>query len=238
MNLSKTLSILLGTSIGTTFATQIIAFRISDFALLIIMVGFGLIILVRKRKQRFIGNILLGVGFIFLGIKVMSESVSPLKDQAPFKETLTNLENIPLLTLLASILFTSLIQSRTATMGLTISLAMQGLISLNLAIPIILGSHLGSCSIVLFAGIGATRSAERVIWANLLFKLGEVIIFFLLTTPIIYLVQKTFINLSRQIANAHALTIVCNALIFLPFAEGFAKLLEKIIPKTEEVDSL
>ena len=238
MSLSQTLSILLGTSMGTTIATQIIAFRISDYALLIIMVGFGLIILGRKRKQRFIGNILLGVGFIFLGMKVMSESVSPLKDQAFFKETLTNLENIPLLALLASTLFTSLIQSSTATMGLTISLAMQGLISLNLAIPIILGSHLGSCSTVLFAGIGATRSAKRVIWANLLFKLGGVIIFFLLTTPIIYLVQKTSINLPRQIANAHALIIVGNALIFLPFTEGFAKLLEKIIPRTEEVDSL
>ncbi|GAJ22412.1 unnamed protein product, partial [marine sediment metagenome] len=127
-----------------------------------IVLGFGLKLLGRKRKQRFIGNILLGIGFIFLGMKVMSESVVPLKDHALFKETLINLEHIPLLALLVSALFTSIIQSSTATMGLTISLAMQGLISLNLAVPIILGSHLGSCSTVLFAGIGASMSAKRV----------------------------------------------------------------------------
>ncbi len=238
MSLSQTLSILLGTSLGTTLAAQIIAFRISDYALLMIIAGFGLMLLGRKRKQRFMGNILLGIGFIFLGMKVMSESVSPLKDHALFKETLTNLEHIPLLALLVSALFTSLIQSSTATMGLTISLAMQGLISLNLAIPIILGSHLGSCSTVFFASIGATRSAKRVTWANLLFKLGGVIIFFLLISPLISLVQKTSMNLPRQIANAHAFIIMGNVLIFLPFTERFAKLLEKIIPKTEEVESL
>jgi len=171
MSLSQTISILLGTSMGTTLTAQIIAFKVSDYALLVIVLGFGLKLLGKKRKQRFIGNILLGIGFIFLGMKVMSESVVPLKDHALFKETLINLEHIPLLALLASALFTGLIQSSTATMGLTISLAMQGLISLNLAVPIILGSHLGSCSTVLFAGIGASRSAKRVTLANLLFKL-------------------------------------------------------------------
>ena len=238
MSLTQTLGILLGTSIGTTITAQIIAFRVSDYALLIIIFGFGLKLLGRKRKQRFIGNILLGLGFIFLGMKAMSESVSPLRDHLFFKEVLTRLEHFPLLALLASVLFTGLIQSSTATMGLTISLAMQGLISLNLAIPIILGSHLGSCSTVLFACIGTSRSAKRVAWANLLFKLGGVILFFLLTSPIIYLVQKTSTNLPRQIANAHALIIIGNALMFLPFTERFAELLEKIIPKTKEMESL
>jgi len=97
MSLSQTLSILLGTGIGTIVANQIIAFKVSDYALLIIVLGFGLKLLGKKRKQRFIGNILLGIGFIFLGMKVMSESVAPLKDHALFKETLTNLEHIPLL---------------------------------------------------------------------------------------------------------------------------------------------
>ena len=238
MSLSQTLTILLGTSMGTTLTTQIIAFKVSDYAFLIIVLGFGLKLLGKKRKQRFIGNILLGVGFIFLGIKVMSESVSPLKDHILFKETLINFEHIPWLALIASALFTGLIQSSTATMGLTISLAMQGLISLNLAVPIILGSHLGSCSTVLFAGIGATRSAKRVTLANLLFKLVGVIIFFLLIPSIIFLVQKSSVNLPRQIANAHAIIIVGNALLFLPFTGRFAEFLEKIIPKTEEVESL
>ena len=238
MTLNQTLCILLGTSIGTTLTAQIIAFKISDFAFLIIVIGFGLMLLGRKRKQRFIGNILLGIGFIFLGMKVMSDSVSPLKNHTFFNETLTNLEYMPLLALLLSALFTSLIQSSTATMGLTISLAMQGIISLNLAIPIILGSHLGSCSTVLFAGIGATKSAKRVTLANLLFKLGGVIIFFFLTPQIILLIQKSSINLPRQIANAHALIIIGNGLIFLPFTEKFAEFLEKIIPKTEEAESL
>ncbi|GAH91378.1 unnamed protein product, partial [marine sediment metagenome] len=223
MSLSQTLSILLGTSLGTTVAAQIIAFRISDYAFLIIVVGFGLMILGRKRKQRFIGNILLGIGFIFLGMKVMSDSVAPLKDHALFKETLTNLEHIPLLALLAGMLFTSLIQSSTATMGLIISLAIQGLIPLNLAIPIILGSRLGSCSTVLFAGIGATRSAKRVAWANLLFKLTGVIIFFILTPLLILLLQRTSTSLARQIANAHAIISISEVLIFLPFTEVFAR---------------
>ena len=172
ITLNQTLCILLGASLGTTLTAQIIAFKISDFAFLIIIIGFGLRLLGRKRRQRFIGDTLLGIGFIFLGMKVISDSASPLKDYAFFRETLTNLEQLPLLALLLSALFTSLVQSSTATMGLTISLAMEELISLDLAVPLILGSHLGSSSTVLFAGIGATRSAKRVTLANLLFKLG------------------------------------------------------------------
>ena len=238
MTLSQTLGILLGTSVGTTLTSQLIAFRISDYALLIIIIGFGLKLLGKKRKQRFIGNILLGIGFIFLGMKVMTDSISPLRNNVSFSNILTNLEHLPLLALLVSALFTALIQSSTATMGLTISLGIQGLISLNLAIPIILGSHLGSCSTVLFAGIGATKSAKRVTWANLLFKSVGVIVFFLLSSSVISLIQKTSVNLPRQIANAHALIIMGNALIFLPFTERFAKFLEKIIPVTEEVESM
>jgi phosphate:Na+ symporter len=238
MTLSQTLGILLGTSMGTTLTSQIIAFRVSDYALLIIILGFGLKLLGKKRKHRFIGNILLGIGFIFLGMKIMTEAVSPLKDNIFFKEILTNLEHIPLLALLASALLTSLIQSSTATMGLTISLAMQRLISLNLAIPIILGSHLGSCSTVLFAAIGATKSAKRVAWANLLFKLVGVIVFYLLSSPVIFLIQKTSVYLPRQIANAHVFIVLVNALIFLPFTVRFANFLEKIIPVTEEIESM
>ncbi len=238
ITLNQTLCILLGASLGTTLTAQIIAFKISDFAFLIIIIGFGLRLLGRKRRQRFIGDTLLGIGFIFLGMKVISDSASPLKDYAFFRETLTNLEQLPLLALLLSALFTSLAQSSTATMGLTISLAMEELISLDLAVPLILGSHLGSSSTVLFAGIGATRSAKRVTLANLLFKLGGVIIFFFLTPQITVLIQKTSLNLPRQIANAHTLIVMGNALIFLPFTEKFVGLLEKIIPQKEEVESL
>lgn len=238
MTLNQTLCILLGTSMGTALTTQIISLRVSDFAFLIIIVGFGLMLLGKRRKQRSIGSILLGIGLIFLGMKVMSDSVSPWREQIFFQRTLTNLENNPWLAFILSALFTGFIQSSTATMGLIISLAIQGLITLNLAIPLILGSHIGSCSMVLFAGIGATRSAKRVTLANLLFKLGGVIIFFLLTPQVIYLIQKTSLNLTRQIANAHALIIIGNVLIFLPFTEKFAKILEKIIPQIEEVESL
>ena len=238
MSLSQTLTILLGTSIGTTLTSQLIAFKVSDYALLVIIIGFSLKFFGKKRKQRSIGNILLGIGFIFLGIKVMTESVSPLKNNIFFEEILTNLEHMPFLALFASVLFTALLQSSTATMGITISLAMQGLISLNLAIPIILGSHLGTCSTVLFTGIGAIKSAKRVALANLLFKLVGVILFYLLTPSIIAVIQNTSSYIPRQIANAHVLIIIGNALIFLPFTDRFAILLEKMIPVTEEIESM
>ncbi|GAB4115612.1 MAG: Na/Pi cotransporter family protein [Candidatus Caldatribacteriota bacterium] len=237
MTLNQTLCILLGTSMGTTLTTQIISLRISDFAFLIIIIGFSLMLLGKRKRQRAMGNILLGIGLVFLGMKVMTDSASPWKEQDFFQKILINLENNPWLALILSALFTTLVQSSTATMGLIISLAMQGLTTLNLAIPLILGSHIGSCSTVLFAGIGATKGAKRVTLANLLFKLAGAIFFFLLTPQIVYLIQKTSVNLPRQIANAHALIIIGNVLIFLPFTEQFTKFLERIIPKTEEVES-
>jgi len=238
MTLSQSLAILLGTSVGTTLTSQLIAFRISDYALLVIIIGFSLKFFGKKRKQRSIGNILLGIGFIFLGIKVMTESIFPLKENVFFETMLTNLEHMPILALFASVILTAILQSSTATIGLTISLSIQGLISINLAIPIILGSHLGSCSTVLFAGIGAIKSAKRVALANLLFKTVGVIIFFLLTPSIISLAQNTSSYIPRQIANAHAFIVIGNVLIFLPFTDKFAKLLEKIIPVTEEIESM
>jgi len=238
ISLSHSLTILLGTSIGTTLTSQLIAFKVSDYALFVIILGFFLKFLGKKRRQRSVGNILLGVGFIFLGIKVMTESVSPLKNNIYFERMLINLENMPLLALFASAIFTALLQSSTAAMGITISLAMQGLISLNLAIPIILGSHLGTCSTVLFAGIGAIKSAKRVALANLLFKLVGVIIFYFIAPSMITLLQNTSAYIPRQIANAHAVIIVGNALIIFPLTEKFALLLEKIIPVTEEIESM
>jgi len=236
ISLSNSITILLGTSIGTTLTSQLIAFKVSDYAFIIIILGFSLKFFGKKRKQRSIGNILLGVGFIFLGIKIMTESISPLKNNDFFENILTNLEALPLLALFFSAILTTLLQSSTATMGITISLAIQGLISLNLAIPIILGSHLGTCSTVLFTGIGASKSAKRVAVANLIFKLTGVIVFYLLIPYLVIFVKNSSSYIPRQIANAHVLIIIGNALIFIPFTDKFSKLLEKIIPVTEEIE--
>lgn len=238
MTLNQGIQIIIGTSIGTTIATQVITFNIAQYAFLLIIIGFIINLISKKRRYQFTGSVILGIGFIFLGMNLISDFAEPLKNNSSLIELLKRLQEKPFLSFLLSVLVTSVLQSSTAMMGLTISLAVQGIIPLQLAIPIILGSHLGSCTTVLFVGLGKTNQARTLTFGNLFYKLIGCLVFFFLITPLSSFVKQLTPYLPRQIAIAHSIIIIGNALIVTPFIVYFTQFLQKLFPKSKQEASL
>ena len=169
MKFRQTLGIILGAGIGTTITAQVIAFNLTDYALLMIGMGFLLNFFFQSKKIRYIGRIILGFGILFFGMHVMSESMQPLKSHAPFIHMMLKLER-PLIGILAGAVFTALIQSSSAFIGIMITLSLQGLLTLEASVPLILGANIGTSATALLASIKTTSEAQKVAIAHALFK--------------------------------------------------------------------
>jgi len=244
MDFRRTIGIILGAMIGTTFTAQIIAFRITDYALLIIAAGFFIHALSGKPRIKHLGETVLGFGILFFGMHIMSEAMYPLRSYAPFLDILVNMEN-PFLGILAGVVFTALIQSSSAFIGIMIVLASQGLLSLEASIPLLLGSNLGTAVTAILAGLGSSREGLKVGIAMSIVKLiGILIICWWIPTfeqlvvsispkaspDIVSEAQVVAAVLPRQIANAHTVFSVFLALLFIPFTNRLARLVDAIVP--------
>lgn len=233
MTFTQSLGVILGADIGTTVTTQLIAFNFDDYALLIIAIGFGMHLITGKEKIKNIGEIVLGFGILFYGMKLMSDTMAPLRDYPLFIETMGRLK-APLMGLIAGTIFTGLIQSSAATAGIVIVLAQQGLITLETGIPIILGANIGTCVTAGLASINTSREAKRVAFAHVCFKILGVLIFIFwvpgFADLVRYISERFESDVARQIANAHTIFNVSLALFFLPFITFFSKTMIKILP--------
>jgi len=244
MEFRRTIGIILGAMIGTTFTAQIIAFKITDYALLIIAVGFFIYTFSRKPRIKNIGESVLGFGILFFGMHIMSEAMYPVRSYAPFLDILVNMEN-PLLGILAGVVFTALIQSSSAFIGIMIVLASQGLLSLEASIPLLLGSNLGTAVTAILAGIGASREGLKVGIAMVIVKLAGILIMVWwipsfagliesvspkAAPDIVIETQAIAAVLPRQIANAHTVFSLLLALMFLPATNLLARLVDAIVP--------
>lgn len=234
ITLPQALGVILGADIGTTFTVQLIAFKIQEYSLFIVGVGFLMMFLSKTRGYRYIGQALLGIGFIFLGMQIMTDRVGPLKEYPAIADIFISFSHKPLMAILAGAVFTSLVHSSAVVIGLTLTMAMQGLIDLSGAIPILFGANIGTCTAALLASIGASREGKRVALAHILFKIIGVIIFFLALKPFIRFISLTSENLPRQIANAHSLFNIGIAVIFLPFIPFYVKFVNLLIPRIKE----
>jgi len=242
MTFVQSLGVILGADIGTTITAQLIASDLTDYALLMIAIGFSIRMFSKNDNSKHIGEIILGFGILFFGMKLMSDAMTPLRTYAPFIELLKGLEN-PLLGLLVGAVFTALIQSSGAFAGIIIVLAQQGLLTLDAGIPLILGSNLGTCVTAGLASIGASRESKRVALAHTLFKVGGILLFILWIPTFADIIRsisptsnaigldKLAAETPRQIANAHTLFNVSLAFIFLPFTMLFSKLILFILPR-------
>ncbi|NLD38036.1 MAG: Na/Pi cotransporter family protein [Desulfatiglans sp.] len=237
MTFTQSLGVILGADIGTTVTTQLIAFNFDDYALLIIAIGFGMQLVSGKEKIKNIGEIILGFGILFYGMKLMSDTMAPLRDYPLFIETMGRLK-APLMGLLAGTIFTGLIQSSAATAGVVIVLAQQGLITLETGIPIILGANIGTCVTAGLASINSSREAKRVAFGHVCFKVLGVLMFIFWVPVFADLVRNISgrfeSDVARQIANAHTLFNVSLGLFFLPFIKFFSKIMIKILPEGEK----
>ena len=241
MSFAQSLGVILGADIGTTITAQLIAFKLTDYALLMIAVGFAMRMFGKKDNVKNIGEVLLGFGILFFGMKLMSDAMKPLRTYPQFIELMHGLEN-PLLGLLIGTLMTALIQSSSAFTGIIIVLAQQGLITLEAGIPLVFGANIGTCITAGLASIGTSREAKRVALAHVLFKVGGVLLFIFWIpsfADIIRIIAEKFgSDTARQIANAHTIFNVSLGLVFLPFTSFFAQLLLKILPEEEKLEGV
>ncbi len=234
ITLGQAVGVILGANIGTTVTVQLIAFKVYDYAILMIGVGTALILLGKKRNVVFAGQGILGFALIFLAMKIMSDTMAPLKESPLFREILLASEGNTLGLFLAAALFTGLIQSSAATIGIALALSLQGLISLEGAIPVILGANVGTCITAFLASLNATGEAKRVAVVHILVKIIGALVVLPLVTPFRDLMLMTAGDLPRQIANAHSVFNIATSLLFLPLTTSLARMAEKIIPEREE----
>ena len=234
ITLPQALGVILGADIGTTFTVQLIAFKIYEYSLLIVGMGFLMMFASKTREYKYIGQALLGIGFVFLGMQIMADRMAPLKEYPAIADIFMDFSHKPLMAILIGAILTSLIHSSAVVIGLTLTLSMQGLIDLSGAIPILFGANIGTCSTALLASVGASREGKRVALAHILFKVIGVIIFLAALGPFIKFISLTSENLPRQIANAHSLFNIGIAVIFLPFIPLYVKLINLLIPRIKE----
>ena len=236
MKFQSTLGLILGADIGTTITAQIIAFKVTKTALILVIIGYLFTFISRAKKQREFGKIILGLGLIFLGMNFMSDGMHPLKTYPSFINLMYNLSN-PITGILIGTIFTALIQSSSATTGVVIILASQGFITCEGGISIVIGANIGTCVTAFLSAIGKPKTAMQVAIAHITFKIiGACIWVWLIPQLASITEQITPDNLPRQIANAHTIFNVANAALLIGFTTPIALLITKVFP-VKQIDS-
>ncbi|MBD97281.1 hypothetical protein CL648_00545 [bacterium] len=244
IKLTQCISIIFGANIGTTITAQIIAFKSSTLALPLIGVSALFLLLAKKPRTRQIGELLLGLGLLFLGLKLMGAYLKPLKDIPLFSELFISFGTNPLLGILVGALVTMVVQSSSATTGMIIALASMDAINFPSAFALELGGNIGTTITAQIASINTNITARRTAWAHTLFNvIGAtymLILFYIKVhgQPVfLHLINactpgNVFAgeNLARHIANAHTVFNVFNAVIMFPFINKLARLTEYIVP--------
>jgi len=232
MSLSQTVGVIMGANIGTTVTAQLIAFNLTDIAPIAVFIGIGLIFFGKKKSIAKFGEILAGFGILFMGMDMMSGAMKPLRDEPAFRDFLIQFKN-PLWGVLAGCLFTAIIQSSSASVGILQALAMQGLIGLDSAIFILFGQNIGTCITAILASVGANVNAKRTAVIHLLFNVVGTVLFMILIQigiPYVEWIESLSpYNAARQIANAHTGFNVVNTLLMFPFGGYLVKFAEKIV---------
>ncbi len=242
MSMSQSVSVIMGANIGSTVTAQILAFKVTQFALPMITLGFLLSFVSRWDNWAEYGRVLLGMGLVFYGMGVMSDAMAPLRNHPPFIDFIATLSH-PLSAALVGAAFTAVIQSSAATTGIVIVLAGQGLIDLETAIAVALGANIGTCATAGLAVIGKPREAVRAAVVHVLFNVAGVAIWIGLIPQLAFLVQAISSGAAgledaaaaaagtpRQVANAHTIFNVVNTLLFVGFTPQIARLVEWLVP--------
>ncbi|MGM0365632.1 MAG: Na/Pi cotransporter family protein [Actinomycetota bacterium] len=233
LTLHQAIGIIMGANIGTTITAQIISFRVDMLSLPIIIIGFCFYFFGRKKRYKNIGMAVIGMGLLFLGMNIMKEALGPLRDNVAFKNFLLIFGQNPFLGLLAGIVLTTILQSSSATIGLLIALASQGLMPITAAIPILLGDNIGTCSTALISSLKTTITAKRTAFSHLMFNIIGTIIFMILLYGFglqNYIISFTGLSVPRQIANIHTGFNIITTIILFPALGLFAKAVTRMFP--------
>jgi phosphate:Na+ symporter len=250
MSLSQSVAVIMGANIGSTVTAQILAFDLSAYALLPVAVGFFMLFAGKRAPLRHWGMIVMGLGLVFYGMGVMSDSMKPLRSHEPFVQALARMEN-PVLGILGGAVFTGLVQSSAATVGLAIAMASEGLLRLPAGIALALGANIGTCVTALLAALGKPAEAVRAAAVHVGFNVLGVVVWL----PFLGLLAKLAIAISpaqvhldasarlaaevpRQIANANTLFNLVNTALFIGFTGWFARLATRLVPARQKDEAL
>lgn len=236
LGLKETMGVILGADIGTTITVQVIAFKVYDYAIVLIGVGMLMELLGKDGPLQDIGRGVLGFAFVFLGLKFIMDTFTPLASDPSFKDTLLNLGKDPIAGTIVAALLTALLHSSAATLGIAITAGYNGLITLDAAMPVVLGANIGTCVSAITSSIGASIGAKRVALAHILFKVFGVLIVLPFLGPFTGLVGLTATTLPRQVANAHTLFNIGITILFLPLIGPFTRLVQVLIPERAVVE--
>ena len=255
ISFTQAIGVILGANVGTTITAQLIAFEIQNYALPAIALGVFLKFFVKRNKSNYFGDVLLGFGLVFFGLSIMKTGFAPLKNDPGFIALFTtfdasDLKGILLCVMVGSVL-TMLLQSSSATVGITMALASQGLLSLEASIALILGENIGTTITAELASIGASLNAHRTARAHTLFNVIGVSLIIIIFPFFIHMVKwitsslmfigppsltlnGEYINVSRYIANSHTIFNIINAMFFLMILPYLVKLAIYLTPQSKE----
>ena len=245
MTLAQSVGVIMGANIGSTMTAQLLAFNLSAYALIPVAIGFFMTFVGKNERTKHVGMMILGLGLVFYGMGLMSDGMKPLRSYQPFLDILAGMEN-PLLGILAGAVFTGLVQSSAATVGIAIAMASEGLLTLPAGIALALGANIGTCVTALLAALGKPTEAVRaavvhisfnivgvLVWLPFLNILADVATTISPATTGLDGTAKLAAEVPRQIANANTMFNVINTLLFIGLTTWFARLAERLIPERE-----
>ena len=252
LTLAQALAVIMGAAVGSAVTTQIIAFDISNLSYILTAAGFGLSLWKARRIASLTGTVMMGLGILFIGLGLMSSFMHPLRTHQPFLELMSSMTN-PLPGILMGAVFTAVVNSSTATLGVVIALASQGLIPLDAGIALVFGANIGTTVTALLAAIGQPRSALHAAIGLVTFKVLMVLIWLPLIGPLesltravspsahgLPLAEQLAYEVPRQVANVHLIVNLSMVLLLLPFTRQLAALIVRIFgeePAPREADS-
>lgn len=236
MKLTQAVGVIMGANIGTTITAQIISFKIEKYAPIIVGIAVAVWLFTENRKLKQLAEAFIGFGILFIGMQFMGDALRPLRSSQAFRDLLVSFGDHQALGVLAGFAITVAVQSSTASTGILLALATEGLIPINSGLPILFGINIGTTVTAMLSSIGANRTAKRAAAFHLTFNLVGTLIFILLFRDPLYRAINVISpdSIPRQIANAHTIFNITNTLILLPFSGLIVKFVKKIIPGEEE----
>ncbi len=241
IKLPQALGVILGADIGTTITVQLIAFKLNEYGLIAIWLGFSMQLLAKNERYISIGHAILGIGMIFFGINLISESMGIIRDIPAVVNAMTHMKS-PLTGIFIGMVLTILMQSSAATLAVIIALASHQILSLEASLILVLGANVGTCLTALIASSGKNRQSLQAAMGHISFKIIGVTLAVILFSYFMQLVSMVSMNnltsqgiaTARDVANAHMIFNIILAILFLPFVNKIAVILQKIIPLREK----
>ena len=251
MQLEQTVGVIMGSNVGTTLTAWLLStagiesdniavsmLKPENFAPIIALIGIIMIMMSKQKKRQDIGTIMVGFAVLMFGMELMKDAVSPLAEMEGFSKLLVAFKN-PLLSVLFGAVFTGVIQSSAASVGILQALSLTGTISYRMAIPIIMGQNIGTCVTALISSIGVNKNAKRVTVVHMSFNIIGTVVCLAVFYGLDALMHFSFVDKSIgavEIAAVHSIFNIVTTLILLPFSSQLVKLAKKLIPDSKEAE--